>query len=238
MIEVVAETGSTSADMLARLAGGERLGEGHWLVADRQSAGRGRQGRTWFDGAGNFMGSTLVHHRPGDPPAASLALLAGLAVHDAVSAHLPADAAVQLKWPNDLMVGAAKLAGILLESVGASVVIGIGVNLVVAPRLPDRETIALAAIGICPTRDAFAEALAAAFALELQRWRDFGLAPVIRRWLAAAHPVGTSLEVGEPGEPPLTGAFAGLTEDGALQLRLADGGTRVIHAGEVRFAGR
>jgi BirA family biotin operon repressor/biotin-[acetyl-CoA-carboxylase] ligase len=73
------------------------------------------------------------------------------------------------------------------------------------------------------------------FDLELDRWRSFGLAPIVRRWLAAAHPIGTPLSVGEPGETPLNGNFAGLTEDGALQLRLADGSTRVIHAGDVRL---
>ena len=60
MIQTVAETGSTNADLAARLRSGERVGEGDWLVADRQVAGRGRQGRPWSDGAGNFMGSTVV----------------------------------------------------------------------------------------------------------------------------------------------------------------------------------
>lgn len=236
MIQFVPETGSTSTDLVARVSSGEGVSEGQWLVADRQTAGRGRQGRNWFDGGGNFMGSTVVERRAGDPPATSLALLAGLAVHETVTAYLPRGTAATLKWPNDVMVGGAKLAGILLEAVGASVVIGIGVNLAVAPPLPDRQTIALASFQTAPARDAFAEALAAGFALELQRWRDFGLAPIVRRWLAAAYPVGTPLLVGEPGETALAGTFAGLTEEGALQLRLADGTTRVIHAGEVRFA--
>ncbi|MBA4161727.1 MAG: biotin--[acetyl-CoA-carboxylase] ligase, partial [Novosphingobium sp.] len=60
MIQTVPETGSTNADLAARIAAHERVTEGDWLVADRQSAGRGRQGRAWFDGAGNFMGSTVV----------------------------------------------------------------------------------------------------------------------------------------------------------------------------------
>jgi BirA family biotin operon repressor/biotin-[acetyl-CoA-carboxylase] ligase len=211
---------------------------GDWLVAARQTAGRGRQGRTWFDGAGNFMGSTAVHRRYGDPPPPTLALLAGLALHEAVAGLLPADARPVLKWPNDLMVGGAKLAGILLEAVGDSVIVGIGVNLAAAPELPDRRTIALSAFGAAPDRDAFGAALAVSFDRELARWRDFGVAPLVRRWLAAGHPPGTALLVGEPGEEALAGTFAGLTDEGALQLRLADGTTRIIHAGEVRFAGR
>lgn len=236
MIETVSVTGSTNADLARRLAAGEPLGDGFWLVADRQTAGRGRQGRTWFDGHGNFMGSTLVRLGPGDPPAPSLALVAGVALHDAVTPLLAVPDAARLKWPNDLLIDGAKLSGILLERSGDAVIIGIGVNLAQAPVVEGRETVALAQLGPAPGRDAFAAQLAACFAAELERWRRFGLAPLVQRWLAAGHPPGTPLVVGEPGEPPLTGSFAGLSDDGALQLRLADGTTRIIHAGEVRLA--
>jgi BirA family biotin operon repressor/biotin-[acetyl-CoA-carboxylase] ligase len=140
-----------------------------------------------------------------------------------------------LKWPNDVMIGNAKLAGILLELVGDAIVVGIGVNLAAAPKLADRATIALAEFTPAPDRDTFAADLAGQFAVELGRWRAYGLGPVIARWLAAGHPSGTRLSVGEPGEPSLLGSFAGLTDDGALQLRLSDGSLRVIHAGEVRL---
>ena len=236
MIQTVPETGSTNADLAARLGAGEYLAEGDWLVADRQTAGRGRQGRSWFDGHGNFMGSTVVHPGAGDPPAASLALLSGIALHEVVAPLIQPPTTALLKWPNDLMIGAAKLAGILLERVGDAVIVGIGVNLAQAPSVMGRETIALSAIGPAPDRDHFAAALAHQFALELERWRSFGLDPMIRRWLAAAHPVGTPLAVGEPGEQSLKGRFIGLSADGALQLGLAGGTTRTIHAGEVRLA--
>lgn len=231
LIEFLAETGSTSADLGARLRAGAFVPEGHWLVADRQTAGKGRQGRAWFDGAGNFMGSTVVHLRFGDPAPATLALVAGLAVHETVAPRLPAGVTARLKWPNDLLLERAKLAGILLEREGNSVVVGFGVNLASAPELPDRETCALGG----EDRDAFAADLARQFDIELDRWRSFGLAPIVQRWLAAAHPLGTPLRVGEPGETLLDGTFAGLTAEGALLLGLADGQTRVIHAGEVRL---
>lgn len=182
------------------------------------------------------MGSTIVRAQAGDPPLPSLALVAGLAVSEAVATRIPAPLCGLLKWPNDLLIGQAKLAGILLERVGDAVVVGVGVNLGLAPEVPGRETIALSAFGPAPDRDTFAADLAAAFAVDLDRWRRYGLAPVIARWLAAAHPAGTPLLVGEPGELPLTGTFAGLDADGALLLRLADGTTRTIHAGEVRLA--
>jgi BirA family transcriptional regulator, biotin operon repressor / biotin---[acetyl-CoA-carboxylase] ligase len=236
-MEVVPETGSTNADLAARLAAGERVPQGQWLVTDRQSAGKGRQGRVWFDGTGNFMGSTVVHLHRSDPPAGTLALVAGLAVHEAVSPHIPPPQRAVLKWPNDVMVGPAKLCGILLERAGDSVIVGIGVNLTVAPDPPDRATIALSAYGPPPSRNGFAEQLARHFDLELERWRAYGLEPLVARWQAAGHPPGTPLVAGEPGNASLTGTFVGLNPDGALQLRLADGSVRAIHAGEVRLAG-
>jgi len=234
LINFVPETGSTNADLASRLGGGGHMPEGEWLVADRQIAGRGRQGRDWFDGSGNFMGSTVVHARFGDPAMPTLALVAGIALQCVVAPLLTDAFRATLKWPNDVMVGGAKLAGILLERVGDTVIVGVGVNLVTAPLLPGRATVALAYYADPPGRDAFAEALAEQFDLELQRWRDFGLAPIVRRWCAAAHPDGTPLVVEAAGER-VEGTFAGLAEDGALRLRLADGTTRAIHAGEVTF---
>lgn len=236
MIRIVAETGSTNADLAAALAGGEQVLEGDWLVADRQLAGHGRQGRAWLDGAGNFMGSTVVHLRPGDPAPHGLSLVAGLALHAALADCTAGSLDVRLKWPNDAMVGTAKLAGILLERQGDAIVVGVGVNLAHAPAVAGRDTTALAEVGHMVPRDLFAAALADRFTDSVKVWRDFGLAAVIPRWLALAHPKGTSLHVGEAGEVPLEGRFGGLDDNGALILLLADGTTRTIHAGEVRLA--
>lgn len=236
MISFVAETGSTNADLIAALRSGERVSEGDWRVADRQTAGRGRQGRTWFDGAGNFMGSTVVRPGPHDPPPPTLALVAGLALHDAVGPMLTDPGALSLKWPNDLLLGRAKLAGILLEREGDAVVVGIGVNLAATPQISGRETIALSALGPAPDRDTFAQSLAAAFDRELERWRSAGVEPILRRWHAAAHPLNTPLAVHEPAGTTITGTFAGLDETGSLLMRLEDGSTRTIHAGDVMLA--
>ena len=236
MIRTVASTGSTQADLAARLHAGDRVTEGEWLVADRQVTGKGRQGRQWFDGAGNFMGSTIVWPAPSDPAPSTLALVTALAVIEAVAPLVSPPTMPLIKWPNDVLIGAAKLCGVLLERVGEAVIIGIGVNLAASPQIEDRETIALSQFGPAPDRDLFAQSLAQRFAQELERWRSYGLDPVLRRWQAAAHPLGTALLVGEPGDAPLSGTFAGLGGDGALQLRLADGTTRTIHAGEIRLA--
>jgi BirA family biotin operon repressor/biotin-[acetyl-CoA-carboxylase] ligase len=236
LIQRIAETGSTNADLVAALRAGDRVAEGHWLIADRQTAGRGRQGRQWFDGAGNFMGSTVVRPGPHDPSVTTLALVAGLAVYEAVAPLLADPSALCLKWPNDLLIGRAKLAGILLEREGDAVIVGIGVNLVTAPALEGHETIALLALGPAPTRDDFAATLAQTFDRELERWRSHGIEPLLRRWQAGAHGDGTALTVHEPGGATVTGFYCGLSPDGSLLLRLEDGTTRPIHAGDVSLA--
>lgn len=232
-IETIGETGSTNADLAARAMAGENLAEGYWLVADRQTAGRGRQGRQWLDTPGNFMGSTVVRLQPDDPPAMQLSMVAALALLETVLQRLPDPTRVRLKWPNDVLLDGAKFSGILLERVKSYAVVGIGVNLLAAPQITGRTTRALAELGPAPQRDAFARELAAAFAAELGHWRTQGGDDLRRRWLAAAHPLGTPLVVHDEQGQAVSGAFAGLAEDGGLILRLDDGATRVIHAGDV-----
>lgn len=230
-IERIAETGSTNADLLARLAGGEHVGEGHWLVADRQTAGRGRLGRAWGDGQGNFMGSTVVRLTAGDPPPATLALVVAVALAKVARIFAPS-VPFQLKWPNDLLVDGAKCSGILLERSSDCVVVGIGVNLASAPDLPDRPTFAFADAGVTIDCDRFAEALAIALTDALWTWRQEGVGSIVRAWLPLGHPVGTPLRVAEQG---IDGLFDGLAPDGALRLRRADGEVMLVHAGDVEL---
>jgi BirA family biotin operon repressor/biotin-[acetyl-CoA-carboxylase] ligase len=234
LIECIDITGSTNADLVFRLAAGGPVFAGSWLVALRQTAGRGRLGRVWDDGAGNFMGSTVHFPRAEDPPLASLALVVGLAVQRVVSDILPLPYQAQLKWPNDVMVGDAKLAGILLERAGEALVIGVGVNIAQAPDLPERATVALSRFGSVPGVEEFASRLASSFASELELWRNYGLAAMLQRWLAVAYPLGTAMSVkGLNGT--ITGHFAGLDESGALQLALPDGRLHIVHAGDVQL---
>ncbi len=223
--------------MLSRLAGGEAVAEGHWLVADRQSAGRGRAGRVWSDGFGNFMGSTVVRLRGADPLPQTLALVAGLAVHEAVKACAPDLQDLVLKWPNDLLVGDAKLAGILLERQGDAVVVGVGVNLAQAPQVAGRATACLKGLGSSVFRDDFAVTLATRFADVMARWH-LGEWPLLReQWLARALPSGTLFSVKDRDHGEIIGAFGGVDEDGVAVLRLADGAVRAIHAGDMEMVG-
>jgi len=230
MIRFVAETGSTNADLLTLARGGEP--EGTWLRAASQTSGRGRLERTWLSPPGNLYASTIVRPLAGDPGAPTLALVAAVALEEVASAYA-GTGKLQLKWPNDLMAGQAKLAGILLERGGDAVVIGFGVNLAHHPAALDRPTTSLAALcGGAPDAEQFLGHLAEAFARWLARWRGEGLALVRGRWLEKAHPMGTAISATTPAGT-VDGLFEGLDVDGALQLRHADGRIESIHAGDV-----
>jgi BirA family biotin operon repressor/biotin-[acetyl-CoA-carboxylase] ligase len=209
------------------------IGEGFWLRAVSQTAGRGRLSRDWVSPPGNLYASTIVRTRPGDPPPATLALVAAVALDEVAVAYAAPDR-LALKWPNDLLLDGAKLSGILLERSGDAVIAGVGVNLAHHPDGLDRPVTSLAAAGFgAPDPALFVTDLAQAFARWLSRWRQDGIGDIRTRWVERAHPRGTALAVHMPGADPLPGLFDGLDDDGALRLRLADGTTRRIHAGDV-----
>jgi len=228
-IQTVSVTGSTNDD-LASLAR-EGAAEGVWLRAERQRSGRGRQGREWHSPPGNLYASTLVRLRADDPPAPTLALVAAVALHE-VARAFASRAPIEIKWPNDLMAAGAKLSGILLERVDDAVILGFGVNLADHPD-EARPTISFGQLGGAPDPAAFLDALAESFARWLERWRNEGVVPIRTRWLAAAHPVGTALSTHTAGGERVEGLFDGLEENGSLRLRLPDGTSQVIHAGDV-----
>jgi BirA family transcriptional regulator, biotin operon repressor / biotin---[acetyl-CoA-carboxylase] ligase len=201
--------------------------------AGRQTAGRGRMGRDWASPVGNLYASGLIRLRAGDPPAATLGFVAALALDQILSIYAP-DAAFHIKWPNDVMANGAKLSGILLERAGDAVIVGIGVNLASYPKIPGRVTTSIADLtGTAPDPATFLDDLAEAFGDILAQWRTEGLGPILSRWQERAHPVGAPLSVSLPDGTSLNGVYEGLGPDGALKLRLADGGVRAIHAGDV-----
>ena len=200
------------------------------MRAVEQSGGRGRLGRNWASPPGNLYASTIVRLSGCEPPAASLSLVSGVALVSVARAWCgERAAALQLKWPNDLLAGGAKLAGILLERAADAVVIGFGVNLAHHPLLVDRPVTSIAGLsGAAPEPGLFLDDLADTLARWLRIWRGAGLDPVRRAWLDAAHPLGTPLATGGR-----EGLFDGLDADGSLRLRLADGRIELVRAGDV-----
>ena len=241
MIETLPEAGSTNTVLAHRLRAGEPVPEAFWLRAERQTAGRGRAGRAWTEAHGNLYASTVVRVGLGDPPAHTLSLVAGLAVHDLLMMQLLVGRAGPgahrwLKWPNDLLVNGAKIAGILCERVGDAIIVGIGINVAAMPEVDGRQVTCIQRSNPHNTNDAAAilRMLATSFADRLARWRDHPLSVMLVEWEERAHAKGTSLSVAD-GDIRLHGSFDGLASDGALRLALVDGSTRIIHAGDVEL---
>ena len=182
--------------------------------------------------AGNFLGSTLLLLKPFDPPPQLLSLAAGLALFDAVQAAAPGSA-LMLKWPNDLLLDGAKLAGILLERAGDRLVLGFGVNLATAPAVPGRP---VASLGGALPPQAFAPLIAASFGRWLDVWRSGDAEELRRSWLERAHPPGTRLTIHTGPSQELSGRFEGLMPDGALRLLRDDGDVEVVRAADVFLA--
>ncbi len=214
-------------------------GEPHGLavLAHRQSEGRGSRGRAWSSPPGNLALSVLL--RPNLPPreAAQMSLLAGVALAEATQSFAP-NAPLALKWPNDLLLAQAKLAGILIETHGADgtldwLIIGIGVNLAHAPAIPGRATAALAQHAPAPTPDAFATVLLARLDHWLQTQAQHGFGPIRSAWLRHAQPLGSAMSI-KLGDQIISGHFAGLGDDGSLHLQ-TPAGPRHFTAGDVLF---
>ncbi|WP_137044668.1 biotin--[acetyl-CoA-carboxylase] ligase [Pseudolabrys sp. FHR47] len=226
--------GSTNAEALARARAGER--GPLWITAAVQETGRGRRGREWASPAGNLYASLLLTDPAPQAVASQLSFVAALALHDAV-----AEGASQLgpllkvKWPNDLLLGGAKIAGILIEAESGppfATVIGMGVNCASHPADTAYPATDLATAGANVTSEALLRGLARAIQTRLAQWdRGQGFAAIRSAWLRRAAGLGQDIRVRLP-EREFSGIFDGLDETGRLLVRGEDGVTAVT-AGEV-----
>jgi BirA family biotin operon repressor/biotin-[acetyl-CoA-carboxylase] ligase len=226
--------GSTNAEALALARAGER--GPLWISAREQSGGRGRRNSTWVSPPGNLYATLLLSEPSAPELAPQLSFVTALALHDAVAASAPQlGPLLKVKWPNDLLLGQAKLAGILIEGDGGpvfSVAIGIGVNCAAHPQDTAYPATDLASAGapVAPTQ--LLAALAAAMQARLAQWqRGQGFAAIRADWLKRAAGLGGAIRVRLP-EREFAGRFEGLDEAGRLLVREAAGVTTVT-AGEV-----
>ena len=207
-----------------------RAGAAHGTVvwAREQTAGRGRQARIWHSPAGNLYASVLLRLAASPSRAAELSLVAALAVADTVDSFLPDGARAELKWPNDVLVQGAKIAGILLESADAAVVVGIGINVLRAPLDAPYPVTRLAdSVAAVPEPAATLQVLLRSLAHRLADWQDEGFAQTRSAWLARAHPPGSPIRI-SVGDSSFAGQFVGLADDGALIVQTADRLMRVV----------
>jgi BirA family transcriptional regulator, biotin operon repressor / biotin---[acetyl-CoA-carboxylase] ligase len=227
------EIGSTNAEAMERLRTG--ASQPTWLRADQQHGGKGRAGRAWVSPLGNLYATYLASIPSTPPRLATLSLAAGVALVEALAALAPG-VPFRLKWPNDVLVGDAKLAGILVESMalgdGLGIAVGFGVNLAAAPALPDRPTKTLAMLGPVVSPQAALPALAQRLSPLLDLWQAGNTDAILSRWAVHGPAHGTYLTVRQQAES-VTGRFAGLDVDGALRLIGETGVVRRITFGDV-----
>ncbi|MGH8828605.1 MAG: biotin--[acetyl-CoA-carboxylase] ligase [Jiangellaceae bacterium] len=239
-IRRVDETGSTNADLAAAARAG--AAEGLVIVADHQAAGRGRLGRVWETPPGQALTVSFLL-RPVDVPVGRwpwLPLLTGIAALDSLESVGVTGAG--LKWPNDVLVGERKLAGILAERVEtpplpAAVVIGVGLNVAQdAGMLPD-SAVSLATLGVAASRDEVLDALAAALAARYAAWvasaGDPG-AGVGASYRLRCLTLGRTVRVELPGGDRVDGTAADVDESGCLVIdtgraRIAVSAGDVVH---------
>lgn len=225
---------NTEAMRLARDGERGRL----WIVTQEQTAGRGRQGREWQSFSGNLAASLLIRDDLKLSDAATLGFVAGLAVHDACAMAAPG-LSLSLKWPNDLLANGSKLAGLLLESQNLgnelALVVGIGVNVAVAPEGMSYPAVSLAGLGHAIEAESLFAGLTDAFVKYDSLWdRGHGFADIRRLWLERAHGVGKSVSI-HMGDRIEHGIFETLDEQGCLILHKPDGTRSTVAAGDVYF---
>lgn len=206
-----------------------------WLVADEQTLGRGRLGRSWVSEPGNLYATFFFTSAAGPQAAAQVSFVAALAVHDMVMSLRP-ETAPRIKWPNDVLIGGAKFCGVLPEVVGehpTRLAIGCGVNVAHAPAGTPYPVTSLGrdlAVG------AVLDELDLSLARRLAQWEEGrGFASIRSDWAARALGIGGPVTA-TSGTKQITGTFKGLAADGALMLEEANGTLTPIHSGEVSFA--
>src|ERR1700674_625662 len=231
------EVASTNTQALDFARRGER--GPLWVTARQQTAGRGRGGTVFVSDPGNLFATLLLTDPAPPAQAAQLSFVSALAVYDAVAGLAPSAAPLlSLKWSNDVLIGRAKVAGILIESetvAGPSLaaVIGIGVNCASHPRDIPYPATSLAACRALVAPEHLFQALSASMLHRLAQWnRGADFASVRTQWLSRAIGMGESIRV-RLGERELRGAVEALDETGRLVLRLADDRAELIAAGEV-----
>ena len=235
------QTDSTNADARRRADAGET--GPLWIVARRQTEGRGRRGRQWESQDGNLFSTLLQLTRKSPAEAAQVTFVAALAIADLLDAYAP-PSLVTIKWPNDVMLAGQKASGVLVESGahesgGLWLAVGIGVNLAHAPEGTERPATALAHhlrgdVTAPPTVEAAAATLAGAFDVWMTRWETLGFEPILDAWRARTAGLDGPA-VARLGRETVEGVAEGVAPDGALKLRLADGSLRLISAGDVFF---
>jgi BirA family biotin operon repressor/biotin-[acetyl-CoA-carboxylase] ligase len=218
---------TTSTNDAARQWAEDGAPDGAVVVADHQTAGRGRLGRTWHSPPGVNLYLSLVHRGPVD----LLPLLGALAVRDTVQSFLPPGLTAAIKWPNDILVDEYKIAGILCELFDDFAVVGIGIN-VNMTKFPDDLRRPASSLRLLCGAEQDRRALLRTVLDDLDHWRE-NTDLVIKNFTDHCITLGREVSVNLPGREPLTGTAVRLSERGALIVEDQNGVTHAVEAGDV-----
>ncbi|MCB1508952.1 MAG: biotin--[acetyl-CoA-carboxylase] ligase [Hyphomicrobiaceae bacterium] len=206
-----------------------------WIVADSQSAGRGRRGRGWESPPGNLYTALALDAAPLGKAAPLLSLALSTAVACALNGLFQGRAGAQVKWPNDVLIDGAKISGLLIErrqeTGGDRMVVGLGINVASHPALEDRKTAALKAFAPQIGVDELFQSLSPLVEHAVRLCVQGEIAAIREEWMALAAGLGSMIEVRLP-ETTLRGRHGGLNGDGTLNL-LTDLGPVAVAAGDV-----
>lgn len=228
-LDILAECGSTNAELLARAEAGVPAGTA--LAAENQTAGRGRRGRAWVSAPGDSLTFSLLWRFPAGTDLSGLSLAVGVALVDA----LKHETGLQLKWPNDVLKFGRKLAGVLIEGVSGqpgAVVIGIGVNLRLPAALPAELRATSAALTSSDNPSRLLATLLRALRDMLVEFAERGFSASRQEWLARCLHMDADITLLSDFAPPRSGRCRGVAPDGALLLETESGIERII-SGEV-----
>jgi BirA family biotin operon repressor/biotin-[acetyl-CoA-carboxylase] ligase len=213
----------------------------HWIVADQQTAGRGRRGRVWDSPNGNLMTTLYLPVSLSPEEAGQLSFVAGLALQQTVAAYIGDGATVSVKWPNDVLIDGAKVSGILLETASSRenridwLAIGMGLNLHDFPSdTPYPASSVKAVVGTAPSNLDAAYQLAQDFEQFYQQWKNVGFASILMAWRHVAQNFGQPIAARLENET-VEGIFVDIDGTGALVLETADGARQTISAADIFF---
>ena len=229
------EVGSTNDEARALVAAG--AGPGTVVWAESQTAGRGRLGRDWVSPPGNLYCSIIMRPKVDVAHIAEISFVSALAVRDALISILPGDIALRFKWPNDVLAAGRKIAGILVEAEKLpdedrlALIVGIGVNIVSAPRETDYPATCISAVTRAPRVSRLLTSLVAALDRRVELWTRGGFAAIRLEWMDHAYGVGGQVTASSG----ISGTFTGLDETGAIIIA-SNGERHRVVSGSVRFS--
>ncbi|MEE2956354.1 MAG: biotin--[acetyl-CoA-carboxylase] ligase [Pseudomonadota bacterium] len=210
----------------------EGKGEGAVVVANCQTAGRGRRGKIWKSPPGNLYLS-IIFPAIGIKDGGQVAYFSAVSVGDAITSFLSKTVRIRFKWPNDLLIEQKKIGGILIEKKDDFYVIGVGLNIIKAPTLDEGKSISLQMVGVSTNCSSLIQEIIKKFRVWNRVWRKKGFTKIRDAWVENATGIGSRIVIKAGNGIEERGIFMGVDKTGALHFKKDNGEKKKIFAGEI-----